>query len=130
MIPIIEKRRTTIPGGTWTPKVGGIFEEGDPKKTAYLIKGSAEIRDRGGQLKLFCKGIKIEKRSKKEPPPPPPPPPPSDEDETKAPHEETNLEHVMKLMNKINEAEQKHEEKHATVNRFIRPLKYKNVPRK
>ena len=56
MIPLIQDERTLIPGGTWTPRASGTFAGGDPKKSEYFIQGFAEIREKGGLLKLFCKG--------------------------------------------------------------------------
>lgn len=59
MIPLIQHERTLIPGGTWTPRANGFFIGGDPKKSEYFIKGFAEIREKKGLMKLFCKGRKF-----------------------------------------------------------------------
>ena len=59
MLPIVQPKRVEITGGLWTPKIGGNFEEGDPKKTKFYISGNAEIKGLSGQLKLFIKGVDI-----------------------------------------------------------------------
>ena len=128
MFPVVEKYRACIPGGTWTPKATGTFQEGDPKKTEYLIRGGVEIRERGGQLKLFCTGIKLEKRKKRKPPPPPEPDPDAEGGEEKKedqqPHKETNEEHVRKLLEKIEEVTEKNMSAEATVSKAPQFLLY------
>jgi hypothetical protein len=61
MQPVLSRKRPDIKGGVWTPKVGGVFQEGDPNQS-FLIKGRADIKELGGHLKLFMTEVKIEMR--------------------------------------------------------------------
>lgn len=39
MQPLIASQRCYIPGGLWTPKLGGKITEGDSKRTSHVIEG-------------------------------------------------------------------------------------------
>ena len=39
MQPLIAPQRCYIPGGLWTPKLGGKVTEGDSKRTSHVIEG-------------------------------------------------------------------------------------------
>jgi len=62
MIPIVTTKRVELPGGVWTPKVGGEFEEGDPGTTHFYISGRVDGKELAGHLKLFFTDTKIVKR--------------------------------------------------------------------
>jgi len=51
-----------LPGGVWAPKVGGVFEEGDPSSTHFYVTGKVDIKELAGHLKLFFEDVKIVKR--------------------------------------------------------------------
>jgi len=39
MQPLIAPQRCYIPGGLWTPKLGGKVTEGDSKRTSHVVEG-------------------------------------------------------------------------------------------
>ena len=39
MQPLIAPQRCYIPGGLWTPKLGGKITEGDSKRTSHVLEG-------------------------------------------------------------------------------------------
>jgi hypothetical protein len=39
MQPLIAPQRCYIPGGLWTPKLGGKITEGDNKRTSHVLEG-------------------------------------------------------------------------------------------
>jgi len=61
MIPITSRGRVEMPGGSWTNKMGGEFQEGD-SATKFFFEGRADIKELGGHLKIFFKDIAIIKR--------------------------------------------------------------------
>lgn len=62
MKPIVFQKRVEIPGGLWSDKVGGAFQEGDPSKTTFYIEGKCDIKERAGRLRLFFQNISLTKR--------------------------------------------------------------------
>ena len=62
---IVVRKRALIPGGLWTPKVHGEFDEGDPAKTSFFIAGQADIKEMSGQLKLFFNDVRLINRQDK-----------------------------------------------------------------
>ncbi len=50
-----------MPGGSWTNKLGGEFQEGDTA-TKFFFEGRADIKELGGHLKIFFKDVSIIKR--------------------------------------------------------------------
>lgn len=62
MLPVVFNSRTTIPGGLWTPKLAGDFEEADPTAGRFYVEGRAEIKELAGHLKLFFKDIALIER--------------------------------------------------------------------
>ena len=93
MYPVIEQYRARIAGGTWTTKIAGDFEEGDPKKVHFVIAGHVEVKELGGQLKLFCRDVQINQRKKKNKP--------VSNDEEMKDETATNEDRVAELMKKI-----------------------------
>lgn len=96
MYPVVEPYRARIAGGTWTTKIAGNFEEGDPKKVQFVISGSVEVKELGGQLKLFCKSVQVNPRKKKKKPV-------AEDEETKDEDAEDNEARVAELLQKIND---------------------------
>ena len=43
MQPLIAPQRCYIPGGLWTPKLGGKVTEGDSKRTSHVIEGKVKL---------------------------------------------------------------------------------------
>ena len=43
MQPLIAPQRCYIPGGLWTPKLGGKVTEGDSKRTSHVIEGKVML---------------------------------------------------------------------------------------
>jgi hypothetical protein len=64
MQPLIAPMRCYLPGGLWTPKLGGKISEGDNKRTSHIIEGKIEIKEFSNHLKIFFEGINIKKRIK------------------------------------------------------------------
>ena len=64
MQPLIAPMRSYIPGGLWTPKLGGKVLEGDSKRTSHIIEGKVEIKEYSNNLKIFFEDINIKKRVK------------------------------------------------------------------
>jgi hypothetical protein len=72
MNAIISSARTDTPGGLWSPKLGGSFEEFTPlanKGNAdasgsefYVSCGKADIRELGGFLRVFFTDVEVVKR--------------------------------------------------------------------
>lgn len=62
MIPIISKQRLEKPGGLWTTKSVGSFVDGNPTTTSFFVEGKVEIKELGGHLKAFFKGVKLSPR--------------------------------------------------------------------
>lgn len=82
MQPLIAPQRCYIPGGLWTPKLGGKITEGDSKRTSHVIEGQVsihtyiindishyiyiqvEIKEFSNHLKIFFENVSIKKRVK------------------------------------------------------------------
>lgn len=62
MKPIVIPKRVTIPGGLWSNKVSGDFQEGDPSKTSFFVEGNVEIKELAGQSRLFFQNVQLTKR--------------------------------------------------------------------
>ena len=62
MKPLVFPKRVDIPGGLWSDKVGGDFQEGDPAKTNFFVEGRCEIKERAGRLRMFFQNIRLKKR--------------------------------------------------------------------
>ena len=62
MKPIVFQKRVEIPGGLWSDKLGGAFQEGDPAKTSFYVEGRCEVKERAGRLRLFFQDVKLVKR--------------------------------------------------------------------
>jgi Leucine-rich repeat (LRR) protein len=62
MHPVVFTSRVYEPGGLWTPKIGGVFVEGDPASSSYYVEGKVDIREMADHLKVFFEDIKIVKR--------------------------------------------------------------------
>ena len=62
MNPVVFQKRVDIPGGLWSDKVGGEFQEGDPSKTTFYVEGKCEIKERAGRLRMFFQNITLVKR--------------------------------------------------------------------
>lgn len=62
MHPVVFSTRVYEPGGLWTPKIGGVFVEGDPATSSYFVEGKVDIREMATHLKVFFQGIKMVKR--------------------------------------------------------------------
>jgi hypothetical protein len=62
MKPIVIPKRVTVPGGLWSNKVSGDFQEGDPSKTPFFIEGSVEIKELASHSRLFFHEIHLTKR--------------------------------------------------------------------
>ena len=63
MIPLVFPKRVNIPGGLWTSKLFGEFEEGDPVKTNFYFSGRVDVKLFGGNLRLFFTDIAIVKNA-------------------------------------------------------------------
>ena len=50
-----------MPGGSWTNKLGGEFQDGDAS-TTFFFEGRADIKELGGHLRIFFKDIAVIKR--------------------------------------------------------------------
>ncbi len=61
MIPITSRGRVEMPGGSWTNKMGGEFQEGDTT-TKFFFGGRADIKELGGHLRIFFKDIALTRR--------------------------------------------------------------------
>lgn len=62
MNPVVFQKRVDIPGGLWSDKVGGEFQEGDPSKTTFYVEGKCEIKERAGRLRMFFQNVTLVKR--------------------------------------------------------------------
>jgi hypothetical protein len=96
MYPVVEPYRARVAGGTWTTKIAGNFEEGDPKKVQFVLSGHVDVKELGGQLKLFCKDVQVNLRKKKKKPV-------AEDEETKDEAAEDNEARVAELLQKIND---------------------------
>ena len=65
MIPVVFPRRAAIPGGLWTSKLFGDFEEGDPGKTKFYFLGRVDVKLCAGNLRLFFSDVTTIRRSNK-----------------------------------------------------------------
>jgi len=63
MIPLVFPKRANIPGGLWTTKLFGEFEEGDPAKTNFHFTGRVDVKLFGGNLRLFFADVVLVKNS-------------------------------------------------------------------
>jgi Leucine-rich repeat (LRR) protein len=59
MLPIVCAERLEKPGGLWTSKLSGSFTEGEASVTKFYVEGKVDIKELGGHLKVFFKGIKL-----------------------------------------------------------------------
>lgn len=62
MKPVVFRERAAIPGGLWSPKLNGTFEEGDAKTDIFFI-GSASIKQFSDLFKLFFTEVDIVDRN-------------------------------------------------------------------
>ena len=62
MNPVVFQKRVDSPGGLWSDKVGGEFQEGDPSKTTFYVEGKCEIKERAGRLRMFFQNVTLVKR--------------------------------------------------------------------
>ena len=58
MNAIVASERLNILGGVWTPKLSGVFQEGDVSHP-FHVEGKVDVKELGGHMKLFLRDIKI-----------------------------------------------------------------------
>lgn len=58
MNAIVASERLNILGGVWTPKLAGVFQEGDTAHP-FHVEGKCELKELGGHMKLFMSDMKI-----------------------------------------------------------------------
>jgi hypothetical protein len=64
MYPVVFSSRVDAPGGLWTPKIGGTFQEGDPSLTSFFIEGRADMKELAGHLRIYFQDVTFLQRKR------------------------------------------------------------------